>query len=74
MEVETGRAAAQLVPPWMLNLAWEALRARGRLTNRELLQELSVHRSSFVCAVLARLPRTEVERTPEIVLRYSVPR
>jgi len=68
---ERGDASARLVPPRMLNLAWDALRARGRLTNRELLDELRVHRSSFVCAILARLPGVESEGGREIALRYT---
>jgi len=46
----------QLVPSWMIGLAWDYLRAHGTLTNRYLLDILHVHRSSFVCALLARLP------------------
>ena len=53
----------------MLNLAWDTLRARGRLSNREMLEELRIHRSSFVCAVLARLPGVTVEPGRSIVLR-----
>jgi hypothetical protein len=68
---ERGDASAQLVPPRMLNLAWDTLRARGRLTNRELLEELRVHRSSFVCAILARLPDVKSEDGREIALRYT---
>jgi hypothetical protein len=73
--VETARsrtreAGAQLVPPRMLNLAWDTLRTRGRLSNREMLDELRIHRSSFVCAVLARLPGVTVEPGRSIVLRY----
>lgn len=67
---ETGRSAAQVVTPRMLNLAWDALRARGRLTNGELLNELRVHRSSFVCGILARLPDVQQERGTKIALRY----
>jgi hypothetical protein len=40
----------------MFNLAWDRLRTHGRLTNVELLDDLRVHRSSAVCAILARLP------------------
>ena len=65
-----GSAAAQLVSPRMLNLAWDALRSRGRLTNRELLEEPRVHRSSFVCGILARLSGVERESGRQIVLRY----
>jgi hypothetical protein len=55
----------------MLNLAWDALRAKMRLSNRELLEEMRVHRSSFVCALLARLPGVTLESTSPIVLRYA---
>jgi hypothetical protein len=73
--VETDRSraekrGAQLVPPRMLNLAWDVLKARGELSNRALLDELRVHRSSFVCALLARLPGVEVVSSRPIVLRY----
>lgn len=76
--VETDRSrerdeGAQVVTPRMLNLAWDALRARGRLTNRELLDELRVHRSSFVCAILARLPGVTSEGGRSIALRYTPP-
>ena len=70
-QVIGGTAPAQYVPPSMFNLAWDALRARGRLSNRELLDELRVHRSSFVCAFLARLPGVIREPGREIVLRYQ---
>jgi HKD family nuclease len=67
----TSKTGAQLVPPRMLNLAWDVLQARGELSNRVLLDELRVHRSSFVCALLARLPGVEVVSSRPIVLRYS---
>ncbi|RLB49339.1 MAG: hypothetical protein DRJ42_21215 [Deltaproteobacteria bacterium] len=62
--VETARSTAkhghgELVPPWMVNLAWEVLRSQGELTNKELLEELRVHRSSAVMAILSRLPNVE---------------
>jgi len=63
-------AGAELVPPRMLNLAWDALRARGTLSNQEMLDELRIHRSSFVCAVLAKLPEVEVVPGRKIVLRW----
>lgn len=49
---------AQFVPAWMLEVAWDYLRAHGRLTNRFLLDVdgLNVKRSSFVCALLSTLP------------------
>lgn len=65
--IETARSKQrgqppQPVPAWMLNLAWEYLKVHGRLSNRYLLDELRVHRSSAVCALLARHPH--VERVP----------
>lgn len=50
---------AEPIPAWMFNLAWERLQTHGELTNGELLNELRVHRSSAVCAILARLPGVE---------------
>ena len=64
----TGGAAS--IPAWMLNLAWDELRSRGSLSNRTLLGELRVHRSSAVCAMLARLPGVEVVPGRRIVLRW----
>lgn len=48
----------QLVPAWMIEVAWNYLRRHGRLTNRYLLATdgLNVKRSSAVCAILATLP------------------
>jgi hypothetical protein len=68
--VESDRSIAagtgpQLVDGWMLDLAWTALQTTGELTNDHLLNDLHVHRSSFVCAALAQLPEVEVlERRP----------
>ena len=53
-------AGPQLVEPRMLDVAWAALLGDGELTNQRLLGELRVHRSSFVCALLARLPGIRV--------------
>lgn len=61
---------AQLVEAWMIQVAYDWLRAHGTLTNRFLLNTdgLNVKRSSFVCALLARLPGVEVESTRPIAL------
>jgi HKD family nuclease len=74
--VETERSKAQTggaapIPAWMFNLAWEYLRTHGELTNTVLLNDLRVHRSSAVCAILARLPG--IERVPgrQITLRWT---
>lgn len=73
VETERSRTRAgggEPIPAWMFNLAWERLRTHGRLSNSELLNDLRVHRSSAVCAMLARLQ--QIERVPgkEIVLRW----
>ncbi len=74
--VETARSlqrggGAELVPGWMIQLAWDYLRAHGALTNKELLATdgLNVKRSSFVCALLARLPGVEVFFEPTLGVR-----
>lgn len=66
---ELGRPP-QLVEAWMIQVAWEWLLARGTLTNRFLLDTdgLNVKRSSFVCALLARLPGVRVASTRPIEL------
>lgn len=75
VHVETERSCtrtggAEAIPAWMFNLAWDRLRTHGTLSNTVLLNDLRVHRSSAVCAILARLP--QVERVPGrgIVLRW----
>ena len=62
---------AQLVPAWMLQLAWDYLRLHRALTNHYLLAAdgLNVKRSSAVCTLLARLPGVEVVSTRPIALR-----
>jgi hypothetical protein len=69
-ERSRSRGGAEPIPAWMFNLAWDRLRTHGTLSNTELLNDLRVHRSSAVCAILARMP--QVERAPgrEIVLRW----
>ncbi|MHC4548621.1 MAG: hypothetical protein ACYTEZ_07570 [Planctomycetota bacterium] len=73
--VETGRSrerstGPQLIPAWMLNLAWDYLRAHGTLSNRYLLDDLHIHRSSAVCAILARHPSVRRRKGPGIVLEW----
>ncbi len=74
--VETERSLArgaqpQLVPAWMIQLAWDYLQLNGELTNTYLLATdgLNVKRSSAVCALLARLPQVEVASVRPITLR-----
>ncbi len=60
----------QPVEAWMLNLAWDHLQTHGRLSNTELLQDLRVHRSSAVCAILARVPGVQVTAKEPIQLEW----
>lgn len=76
--VETSRSRAlgrppQLVPAWMIQIAWEWLTAHGTLANRHLLDKdgLNVKRSSFVCALLARLPGVRVLSTRPVELALT---
>jgi hypothetical protein len=68
--VVTDKSAAdgkgpQLVPAWMIQVAWDHLERTGSLTNEFLLASdgLNVKRSSAVCALLARLPEVTVTST-----------
>jgi len=58
----------QIVPAWMTVAAWEQLRQKGELTHHELLHELNVKRSAFVCALLAQFPDVVVRSARPIVL------
>ena len=58
----------QIVPAWMIVAAWDHLRQNGELTHHELLNELNVKRSAFVCALLAQFPDVVVRSTRPIVL------
>jgi HKD family nuclease len=64
------RGGAEEIPAWMFNLAWERLRTHGRLTNKELLNDLRVHRSSAVCAILGRLAPVHVAGGASIALSW----
>jgi HKD family nuclease len=66
------RSGPQPVPAWMLNLAWEYLRTRGELANTTLLNQLRVHRSSAVCALLAKVPGVIVVPGRAITLQYAL--
>jgi hypothetical protein len=78
--VETAASRAksrspQLVAAAMIQLAWDVLQSHGSLTNRYLLATdgLNVKRSSFVCALLARLPGVQVAPSGRIELRVLAP-
>ena len=75
VHVETERSreqvgGAEAIPAWMFNLTWGRLRTHGTLSNSVLLNDLRVHRSSAVCAILARLRQVERVRGRAIVLRW----
>ena len=50
----------QLVPAWMIDVAYDELQRAGSLSQQKLLHELDVKRSAAVTAILARLPGVEV--------------
>jgi hypothetical protein len=58
----------QIVPAWMIVAAWEHLRRNGELSQNDLLNELNVKRSAFVCALLAQFPDIVVRSTRPTVL------
>jgi hypothetical protein len=60
-----------IVPAWMVQVAWERLQQRGVLTNVELLNDLNVKRSAFVCALLARFPDVRVVSSSPIILEFA---
>jgi hypothetical protein len=74
VEVETLRSdyrgsGPQTVPAWMIVAAWNHLRQKGELSQNELLNDLNVKRSAFVCALLAQFPDVIVRSTRPTVLQ-----
>lgn len=72
--VETDRSDAmgkgpQLVPAWMVEIAWDHLCLHGHLSNQQLLNDLNVKRSAFVCALLSHFAEVQVDSLRPIVLR-----
>ncbi|MEW2481724.1 hypothetical protein AB0876_19235 [Mycobacterium sp. NPDC049093] len=68
-ERSRGRGAGpQLVPAWMIVVAWEQLCKNGTLSHIELLNHLKVMRSAFVCALLAQFPDVVVVQDRPAVL------
>ncbi|WP_231743610.1 hypothetical protein [Mycobacterium sp. GA-2829] len=71
--VETERSRArgsgpQLVPAWMIEVGWKQLCDIGSLSHVELLNDLNVKRSAFVCALLAQFPDVSVVQTQPTIL------
>jgi hypothetical protein len=52
----------------MIEVAWDRLCKSGSLRQDELLNDLNVKRSAFVCALLAQFPDVVVRQTRPIVL------
>ncbi|CAJ1581899.1 hypothetical protein [[Mycobacterium] wendilense] len=76
--VETERSMSlgtgpQLVPAWMIAAAWERLCDKGELSQQELLNELNVKRSAFVCALVAKFPEVRIRSTRPTVLELEDP-
>lgn len=75
VETERSRARAagpQLVSAWMIVVAWEQLCKNGTLSHIELLNDLKVMRSAFVCALLAQFPDVVVVQDRPAVLERIV--
>ncbi|OBG42923.1 hypothetical protein [Mycolicibacterium fortuitum] len=75
--VETERSrergvGPQLVPAWMIVVAWEQLCKNGTLSHIELLHDMKVMRSAFVCALLAQFPDVVVVQDRPAVLERLV--
>ncbi len=75
VRVETARSerlgtGPQLVPAWMIVRAWQHLRSRGELTQDELLNDLNVKRSAFVCALLAQFEDVVVKSARTTTLQF----
>lgn len=76
LRVETEKSVREgrephFVPSWMVAKAWSHLVENGRLTQTELLNDLNVKRSAFVCALLAHFPGVEVDDDDKIALRLD---
>lgn len=74
--VETERSLGlgsgpQRVPAWMIAAAWNRLRDKGELSQQELLNELNVKRSAFVCALIAKFPEVHIRSTRPTVLELQ---
>jgi hypothetical protein len=75
VEVETLRShdrgsGPQLVPAWMIVVAWDHFRRTGQLSQNQLLNELNVTRSAFVCGLLAQFREVAVHSTRPTTLEY----
>ena len=70
-EASKGRnGGAEPIPAWMFNLAWDRLRSFGSLSNKELCDDMRVHRSAGVLAILARIPGVEAAPGRKAEIRW----
>ncbi|MBP2454126.1 hypothetical protein [Mycolicibacterium lutetiense] len=74
--VETERSLSlgsgpQRVPAWMIAAAWNGLCDKGELSQQELLNELNVKRSAFVCSLVAKFPEVRIRSTRPTVLELQ---
>jgi hypothetical protein len=55
----------------MIAVAWGRLCDKGELSQQELLNELNVKRSAFVCALVAKFPEVRIRSTSPTVLELQ---
>lgn len=73
-QVKGRGSGPRVVPAWMIAVAWDWLCKRGTLGQVELLNDLNVKRSAFVCALLARFSDVAVwQNRPPILERIAKP-
>ena len=68
---QSRRSGPQLVPAWMILIAWQHLQKNGSLSHTELLEDLNVKRSAFVIALLSRFPGVIVRSTRPVVIEKA---
>lgn len=54
----------------MIVVAWDHLSRHGQLSQKQLVNDLNVKRSAFICALLSRLPGVEYDAVPHVRLRF----
>lgn len=67
---QSRRSGPQLVPAWMILIAWRHLQKTGSISHTELLEDLNVKRSAFVIALLSRFPDVTIRSTRPVAIEY----
>ncbi len=67
---QSRRSGPQLVPAWMILIAWQHLQKTGSLSHTELLEDLNVKRSAFVIALLSRFPDVIIRSTRPVAIEH----